>query len=466
MARTKKQIEQSISADIEAQDPTLDTVKGPIPDIFIVPQATQIREVELRIDDLNKRYSLDYIRTTNTASLELYGANHGVRKAAGKPAKGFVYFYSFSRLSSDTALTIPAGTVVATSDTSIAYQTTAAATMIGGSIDSYYNVNRRRYEVRVPVESLGTGDIYEIPSGRIRNIRDSIPGIDGVENREAIRGSTEAESDESFGRHIQAKFNGTALGSGDGLRQLVRGFDTSRILDARVIFSSDQALFRRRTRRASWDIYLIGDDSSESEAFFTGDGIKREFILPGQPVLSVASVTINNIAAAYSFARDTTDQTKYSAQSKDKIVFATAPLDNDTIEVTYTYDNLIQETQSYVEQIQVDLYEADSLVRKALPVPLSIGVSIQVLSSFDEAQAVADTLSVIQDFTNINTFVEILYPERLRDKISSEVGGISNVKIVEFTRLDTGTLPVESVEFLANEYPTVLEENITITPRR
>jgi len=54
MARTKKQIEQSLASDMEAINPSLDTVKGPVPDIFIRPQASQLRSVEVLIDDLNK----------------------------------------------------------------------------------------------------------------------------------------------------------------------------------------------------------------------------------------------------------------------------------------------------------------------------------------------------------------------------------------------------------------------------
>jgi hypothetical protein len=466
VARTKKQIEQSIAADIEEQDPTMDTVKGPIPEIFIRPQAKQFRNFEIKIDDLNKRYSLDYIRTTNTASLELYGANHGLRKSPGRAASGYVYFFTFSRLNSGENIIIPAGVVVSTADVTISYQTTAEAVIIGDSIESYYSVSRRRYEVRVPIASLGTGDIYEIPAGRIRNIKSSVSGLDGVENREAIRGSREAESNESFGNHIQAKFNGTALGSGDGLRQLVMNFDTTRILDAKMVFSSDQLLFRRRTRRAAWDIYLIGEDSHSVEDTFIGNGTQREFILLGQPVLDVTSVTINGLSIAYSLVRDTSDQTKLSTRATDKVIFASAPVMYDTIEISYNYDRLPRDTQNYIEQIQTNLYDSDSLVRQAFKAYISISVSIQILSSFDEAQAIADTLSVIQDFTNIDSFVEILYPDRLRDKISAEVGGISGVNITEFTRLDTGTLPVEAVEFRANEYPVVLDENITITPRR
>jgi hypothetical protein len=466
MARTRKQIEQSISSDIEDQDPTLDTVKGPIPDIFIRPQAAQIRTVELKIDDLNKRYSLDYIKTTNTASLELYGANHGLRKSPGKPARGYVYFYTFTRINPGDVLTIPAGVVVTTSDTAVGYQTTADVVIIGNSMSSYYNVSKKRYEIRAPVESLGTGDVYEIPAGRIKNIRSGTVGIDGVENREPIRGSLEAQNNESFGNHIQAKFNGTGLGSGDGLRQLILGYDSSRIRDAKVIFSSDQALFRRRTRRAAWDVYLIGDDSDTAKDSFFGNGIRKEFILAKQPVISVNDVKVNNIPASYSIVRDTSDQTKLSSRSTDKVVFASAPIITDMIEISYTYDRLVQDTQSYIDKIQVKLYEADSLARQALKVSLAVSVSIQILSSFDESQAVVDTLAVIQDFFNITSFVEILYPDRLRDKIAAEVGGISGVRIVVFNRLDTGTLPVDAVEFKANEYPVLLTENITITPRR
>lgn len=466
MARNTKQIEQSIAADIESNDPTLDTVKGPIPDIFIRPQAKQLRNIEIKIDDLNKRYSLDYIRTTNTSSLELYGSNHGLRKSPGKAATGYVYFFTFSRLDSGSTITIPAGVIVSTADSTISYQTTAQAVILGSSIDSYYNASRRRYEVRVPIASLGTGEIYEIPVGRIKSVRSSIAGLDGVENREAIRGSREAETNESFGRHIQAKFNGTALGSGDGLKQLVLNFDTTRILSAQMVFSSNQTLFRRRTRRAAWDIYLIGEDATDREDTFSGNGIKKEFILAGQPVLSVSSVTINSLSVPYSFVRDTTDQTKTSARATDKIVFATAPLTTDTVEVTYIYDRLPLDTQAYIGKIQVDLYESDSLVRKALPAYLSVAVSIQILSSFDEAQAIADTLASIQDFGNIEAFTDILYPDRLRDKIAAEVGGISGVRITVFTRLDTGTLPVEAVEFQAHEYPVLLDANITITTRR
>jgi hypothetical protein len=466
VARTKQQIEQSIALDVEAENPGLDTVKGPIPDVFIRPQASQIRSVELRVDDLSKRYSLDYILTRNTAALELYGANHGMRKSPGRPAKGYVYFFTYTRLDSGDRLVIPAGTIISTSDTSISYQTTREAVMLGSAIDTFYNATKRRYEIRVPVASLGTGDVFDIPANRIKNIQSSIVGIDGVENREPIQGSQEAESNASFGNNIRAKFNGTAMGSPGGLKQLIQNFDTARILDVSLVFSSDYKLFRRRTRRAAWDVYVLGDDSAEVTETFQGNGTKTEFPLTNRPVLDVSKVLVNGISVPYALERDTSDQTQTSTKSEDKIVLSAAPNALATVEVTYTYDVLMTDTQAYVDQLQNDLYKADILVRKGLPVNLAIEVSIQVLSTFDEAQAEADTLAVIQDYTNVTKFIPELDPNELRTRIQQDVSGISAVRVTVFQRLDTGTLPAEVIPFEANEYPVVDDANINITVRR
>ncbi len=466
MARNKRSIEKALTDDILAISPDVDVYKGPILDLFIRPQAAQIRLTETQVDDLSKRYSLDYIRTQKTEALLLYGANHGVRKSPGRPARGSVHFYTYSRLRAGEVLVIPAGTVVTTSDTTIAYQTTREVIINGETIESYYSATRRRYEVQAPVESLGTGEVFDIPAFRIRNIQGSIAGVDGVENRVKIQGGTAAESNESYGRKILMKFNGTALGSGDGLRQLIQNYDSSRILDTKLVFSSDYTLFRRRTRRAAWDVYLIGEDEESVVDNFTGDGVRNEFVLTYQPTLSVSDVKVNGVSVQFSYKPDTTDQTKQSSSSRDSIILPAAPSSGMPVQITYSYDKLIQDVQDYVDQIQINLYEADTLIRKAIPIYLRVKVTVQILSSYDESSTESDVRDVISEFANITNYVDILYPEKLRDSISSEVGGISKVTIVEFTRRDYGTMPIEAVEFAGNEYPVLLADDVTVTVRR
>jgi len=371
----------------------------------------------------------------------------------------------FSRLESGQRITIPAGTVVSTSDTSISYRTTREAVIIGESIDSYYNATKRRYEVRVPIESLGTSDVFDIPPGRIRQFQSSITGLDGVENREYISGSQEAEDNETFGKNIRAKFNGTAQGSGDGLRQIIQNFDSTRIYDVHLVFSTDYTLFRRRTRRAAWDVYLIGEDSQEITESFVGNGSRTQFQLTNLPVLSVSSVLVNGISVPYSLIKDTTDQTHTSARANDLVVLSSAPIEDISVDITYNYDKLITDTYTYISQLQNDLYDADILVRKAIPVNIKVTVSIQVLSTFDKAQAVSDTLAAIQDYGDLTTFVSVLSPDELRTRIEQEVSGISFVRVLEFARIDSGTVPAEPIEFLANEYPVISSENVTIVTR-
>jgi hypothetical protein len=292
-----------------------------------------------------------------------------------------------------------------------------------------------------------------------------IAGIDGVENREPIRGSQAEESNESFGRNIRAKFNGTAMGSGSGLLQVVQNFDTTRISDVSLVFSTDYQLFRRRTRRAAWDVYLIGEDSQEITDTFTGNGTQTQFVLNNQPVLSVSSVLVNSISVPFSFTRDSSDATKYSSRSTDKVVLSAPPGPNAVVSVTYNYDKLVTDTQGYINELRSDLYESDILIRKAYPIDLKVTVSIQVLSTFDRAQAISDTLSAIQAYGDLENFVELLSPADLRNIIEQNVAGISAVRILEFTRLDTGTLPAEPIEFLANEFPVLSSANITIVTR-
>lgn len=466
MARTIRQIEASLASSIELQDPSLDTTKGPIFDIYIRPQATQFRATELLFDDLSRRYSLDYVLSQNAAVLQLYGGNHGLRRSAGRAARGYVTFFAYSAPSLSDVVVIPAGTVVATSDPAISYRTQRDAFILGSSLGSYFNVATRRYEVRVPVEALGSGSLFEVPPNRIVRIQSLVRGIDGVVNRERISGGTEVESQTRFGARIRKKFNGLALGSGHGLSQLILNFDTASIDDAVLIYSTDFANFRRRTRRSAWDVYLIGSVTETAEVTYVGNGIQRSFRLPQAPVLSVSSVQVGNRSSGFTFLPDTSFQYRSSTRANDQVELDSIPGLNETVKITYTYDKLIRDTQAYVDRIGVQLYKSDILVRKAIPVPVRVRTLVQVLSSFDETIASSAAFASCSEFVNTNKFTNLLFPDGLRQRLSSDVAGVSNISILEFTRDLDGTIPVETLEFQPFEYPESSDSLITVEVRR
>lgn len=466
MARTLRQIEESLARSIENQDSSIDTVKGPVFDIFIRPQAAQLRSIELLYDDLSRRYSLDYVLSRNPEVLQLYAANHGLRRSQGRAARGNVVFYTYVALLADEVVIIPAGTVVTTTDSTIAYRTTRDAFLLGSSLSSFYNASARRYEIKVPVEALGSGPLFEVPPNRIVNIQGRVRGIDGVINRERIEGGTEIENNARFGRRIRSKFNGLALGSGAGLQQLVRNFDASSIDDVAMIFSSDYEHFRRRTRRSAWDVYIIGSKQETSDVTYVGDGLRRDFKLPLAPVLSVVSVQVDGNAVSFSFSPDTTAQYGTSSQANDRVTLDSIPPLNSTVTISYVYDKLIRDVQSYVNRVGVQLYLSDILVRKAVPVPIRTTMLVQVLSSFDETDAASAAFSSAASFLNANQFKTVLSAKDLRSKVSADVAGVSNISILEFTRDLTGTIPVETVEFKPYEYPESRDDLINIQVRR
>lgn len=466
MARTLTQIEASLAASIEDQDPSIDTVKGPVFDIFIRPQAAQLRATELLFDDLSRRYSLDYVLTQGEEVLVLYGANHGLRKSPGRAARGNVVFFTFTAIGADDVVVIPAGTVVTTLDPSVSFRTIRDAFIIGSSLPSFFNAANRRYEVRVPVEALGSGPLFEVPPRRVINILSPVEGIDGVINFERIEGGTEDETNARFGQRIRAKFNGLALGSGSGLEQLVRNFNTASIDDVSLIFSTDYDNFRRRTRRAAWDVYLIGSETETAEITYVGDGALRTFPLPLTPVLAVTSVTVNDNPVSFTFVPDVTDQYKTSSQAADMVELASVPGLNDTITITYSYDKLITDTQAYVDQIGTELYRADILVRKAVPIAIRTTILVQVLSSFDETDAASAAFASAAEFLNPEQFVSLLFPSDLRSQLSEDVAGVANIDVLEFTRDLTGTIPIETVEFRPFEFPETADALINIQVRR
>lgn len=463
MARTLRQIELALADSIEGQDSSVDTVKGPVFDIFIRPISAQLRATELQYDDLSRRFSLDYVLTQNQSVLQLYGANHGLRRAGGKAAGGYVLFYTYAAPGPDSIVVVPSGTVVSTTDTTISFRTTRDAFILGSSLGAFFNAAERRYEVRVPVTALGSGQLFEVPPNRILKIQSSVRGIDGVINKERISGSTEQEPASKFGKRIRSKFNGLGLGSGSGLEQLIRQFSPSSILDVKIIYSTDLEHFRRPTRRASMDVYLIGSVSDTAEATFIGNASTRTFVLPQSPVLGVSSVRVGNTSVGFTFIPDEAFSSRKSTRSQDKVELSVIPGLNETVTVTYTYDKLTRDVQAYVDRLGVQLYRTDILVRKAIPVPVRASFSFELLSSFDETEAASAALDAVISFVNKEEFVSTLSASSARDYLSAEVAGASKVKVVEFTRDLSGTLPVETIEFYPYEYPETNASLVTVT---
>ncbi|MZP42654.1 baseplate j family protein [Heliobacterium gestii] len=146
--------------------------------------------------------------------LERRAAEHGLLRNAATKATGEVTFAG-----SDGAV-IPAGTLVATTG-GIRFVTTAATTVQGG-------------KARAIVESVEPGDRANVPSGAVTMLPMSIPGVTGVENKAAMEGGTEAETDAALTARLLEKVRHPST-SGNVAHYLQWAKEVAGVGDARVL---------------------------------------------------------------------------------------------------------------------------------------------------------------------------------------------------------------------------------------
>jgi hypothetical protein len=480
MARTIADVETSLQASIARQNPAIDTETGPIPDVFIIPQAVEFASTEQVVEDLGRRYSADYVATLSRNDVRLFGANHGFRFEQGKAPTGFATYYRYARPLAGQVFTVTAGSVVSSDDGSLNYAVTQMQQMRGDSADVYYNATRRRYELTVPIQALGIGPEYAVPAGRIRNMGNQILGFDGVTQLTRITGGAPAQSIPSFMNLVRSRLEGSALGGLAGLESLVREFARGEVDDVSLVFSTDVHNFRRRSRRAAVDVWIIGLRETEQTDTFTADAFNASsFRLTQQPVMAVTNVAVNGTNVPFTFVEDTDDTRRGSIHAESAIHLVNPALVGAVVTVKYSYNALITSIQSYLDgrstSNQTDspsfrrrprLYDLDIRVRAGVAIPVRVVAELTILSSYDEATAASAAVNSVLSEVNTGLFEAQLIPDTVRSAIASRAVGVSSVRIQTFQRTDRAFLQVEAVEFRPFEYPTTSEDYITILVRR
>lgn len=479
MARSSTEVELSLRSSIAQVDSEIDTEVGPIPDVFIIPQAAEFSAVEAKVDDLGRRYSVDYVATLGRSDVTLFGANHGIRIDQGGAARGFAVYFRYARPQAGRTYPVNAGSVVSSDDGSLSYVVTSQVQMVGDNADVYYNSTRRRYEIQAPIQALGIGEEYAVPPGRIRNMATPITGFDGVTQLTRVTGGSPTQSSQDFMNLVRSRLEGSALGGLAGLDTLVRDFGRGDIKDVSIVFSTDVQNFRRRSRRAACDLWIIGSrDAEQTDAFTVAATGVASFVLTVQPVKAVLSVAVNGVAVPFDFALDTDPVTLGSVSGQSRITLLSPALGGDVVSVRYLYNELIVATQTYVDgrstatqptttrsRRRPRLYELDVLVREATAIPVNVDASVTILSSYGEQAAQSAAINAIKASINTNRFEAQLMPDRTRSDIAAAAIGVSETRLHTFTRSDRSLLRVEAVEFRPFEYPIATDDSINVSVR-
>lgn len=466
MARSQIQIEESLIQSIQTNDPGMDAQKGPLRGAFVQPQAKELAALEQVADDLSLRYSLQYVTSENPGILNLYAFNHGLRQGDGSPAPAQVVMYAHTLPPTGTNIFIPQGTTITTQDRTVAFQTIQDVVVSRSEMAALFNVDRRRYEITVNATSVGIGPEYELSAGRLRFLGSTIEYIDGVAQLVATGDSSPRETTTALGQRQQAKFVGLALGSAAGVESTVRDFAPAAIKDVSLVYSTELSLFRRPTRRPAYDVYIVGQDFQTQTDTFVAQAGDTEFLLTKQPVASIGNVLVNGVTVTGVLIKDNLPASSASSASTDKLGLSAPATAGDEVVVSYTYDQLTVDTQTYIDQANQGLWESDILIRQANAVPLDIEIEIEVLASFDSSRIQRLALQAVFGNINLQRLGLVYSPTATKQAINQTVAGLSNISVTKYQRQDAGgIIPVDTIETLKTEYAVTTTDSVLITVR-
>jgi len=455
MARTEQQVLDDLAASVEDIDPTIDVHKGPFRGSYISPFGAEIVDAETKVEDLGKRYSTSYVETLDDASIDLYGENHGVGRGEGEVATGFVYFFTYTPPVSGDSYIVPQGAIVSDRDGIYAYRVIYQVTLLGSRASSYYNAEKRWYEVRAQVEALAAGDAYDLPIGRIQRILSDVPNFSGVNQRSRVSGGAQIETNTDYMERIDTKLHGLALGSMGGIESTVRNYNPSSITDAVIVYSSDKTLFSRPTSRPAMDAYIIGQVGQTREQTYSAAGLETEIALDRVPAKSVDSIYVDGSLlpdTEYELFLDTSTEYGTSALADDRVRLVTPLTAGQEVVITFQYNSLVGDLNTYLNQPRIYLFETETLAREGIPVGVEIAVTVTLLSTYDPQLAESSVISAIESYISSGKYRELSYAEDLRKAITSEVPYATQVQISTFKRADEGILEVEVIELNKNQY--------------
>jgi Baseplate J-like protein len=152
------------------------------------------RELAVVYEQINLAYLAGFIDWAEGTSLDFVVSILDVQRRTADFAQGDVTFF---RSAGSDAITIPAGTRVATPAGEIVFETSSLRTLQPGQSN-----------VTVPVRATVPGTDGAVAAGQITNLLTGIQGVDRVTNSDATTQPAAAESDDELRRRAKAKLQG------------------------------------------------------------------------------------------------------------------------------------------------------------------------------------------------------------------------------------------------------------------
>lgn len=469
------QFADKIRAAILSRTRRYDTAAGPVPLTVIYPVAAvledqnnnRLRRVSLLLSLLNGE-------EFSEADLNAIVFNEGLLRPEGAQATVTLSFRRPTPFLASENGRIQRGFPVATAaDEStgqpITFVTTEDRdkTTVVTTIDS--DTNQVVYEVNVPAIALIEGETGNVGPERINRPLRPLVGYDRVLNKTAAQGGRDRYSNEELIELYLLAVASRQLSVPEGLEFYVRD-NFGDVEDVHEVFGTDSLLTRSSEDAGAVDAFIVGSGTlSQTDAFpFLGVGQTMAVTLP--PVVSIDQVV--RVTGGIVYEEDVDYEVVLdssgvggSTRAVDGIRFLSTaspmPTVGQTINITYTYSQLIRTLQANEADREVHVNGRDLLYRLGERIDIFLDADLTVVSTFTPATVQAAVEEAILDFINGLGLGDNVEASDLQ-AVVRRISGVDNFVITRLTRdvLDTGT---DDIEIEGNEYPRQDVGNLNIT---
>lgn len=455
--RSADEISRQMVQAIAKLDAVADATSGPIHDLAVVPQATQLAFLEALVAYASKLRSLGDAKDIDPADLDEFGATFGIERGLGSYARGTVSFERSSAPTSD--ITIPAGTVVGVPGTQLSYYTEYSVTMRKDLAATYYDATRNKWSVSAPIIATKPGSSYNVGSGKIRSLSSNISGIDGVYNRTPVTGGKDISTNTEFAQVLSDLLAGTDRTSKAGTSREVRRI-RSEVVDV-AVFSGSDAEIGRIAEAVPRDIYITGGAEVHASDSFTYTATGDSHILMNRPVVGIVGVYNTSTGNVYTQGTDyvlVLDQTERggSIYASDAISIpqGSSIVIGTNLTVVYQYDTTVKSLQEYFLKDENKVAGLDTVVFRGKRKQIYVSISFTPMIGYSTTQIREDIASFLDSFINTGKFGDgetALSPSNIRIELLNSVNGISSMVFTRFSDGPSGNT-VESILVAKNEY--------------
>lgn len=454
-ARSIPKIRKAIQDDISALNAGYDVLSGPIKDLCVNPEATQLNYLEGQISYASKLLSLDNASELDPVDVDAFGGNFGLKRGLGTYAHGQVLFERTSAPTSDLA--IPAGSIVYLTGTSKAYTTDKSVTMYASLAPTYYNAYRGRWGVVAQITASNQGTDYNTAAGTIQTLGSTISGINSCYNPSDVTGGVDLATNTEYANSLKMVLGGSDRSSPGGcIAEVVKTFPG--LLSVSVLQGSD-ALITRMATGVPRDICISGFVGTQTSQGFTVTASGGQ-IFSSQPVLQILGVFNQTTGALYSSGSDYTLEKDTGAESgsiyaEDSLYIPSGSnIPGQTITVVYTYNQSVVDLQAFYDTPKNTILGTDIMAREGKAVPIYLGIQMSALPGYDYSTLQDSVSEYLLNELNTGVFGDdetALTPDSVRLLVLNSIGGISSFLFTMFSKSNT-VGDIETIILARNEY--------------